>query len=236
MRAKGYEEWLSRNVGKGGKRPSYDPFNKAKKGSERNPRAEEYANKGVKEFHDYSERRKERTADDDNKQNDAVKSESAGKTKSSKNVGRTSKLVRNIVARVVAVVAGAVVVVSGYQAIKSNNETVVSTVWTWSEDYSTANIKLINIKGNTIAELPATVDVTKVDPTCTQEGLLTYSASVEYKETAYSDEKKTVLSPTGHNYDYEHAIITTVDGVPTIIIECEDCHDKVTIGISPSEN
>ena len=57
----------------------------------------------------------------------------------------------------------------------------------------------------------------------------------EYKETTCSDEKKIVLSPTGHNYDYEHSIITSIDGVSTIIIECKDYHEKITIDISHTE-
>ena len=51
MKSKEFEAWFSRNVGKGGKRPSYDPFNKSFKGSERNPAAEEYASKNVEEYH-----------------------------------------------------------------------------------------------------------------------------------------------------------------------------------------
>ena len=65
MKSKEFEAWFSRNVGKGGKRPSYDPFNKSFKGSERNPAAEEYASKNVEEYHRYPELKDTRTENDD---------------------------------------------------------------------------------------------------------------------------------------------------------------------------
>ena len=234
MRANGYEEWLSRNVKKGGERPSYDPYNKAKKGSERNPSAKEYANKDVEEYHHYNERRNTAKDDEDRKQNDSAQSGNTQKAERSKSGRPSSQLARNIITRVVAVVAGAVITVSGYQAIKTNNETVVKTTWNWSEDYETATVSLYNVRGILIKEVPATVNVTKTEATCTKEGLLNYSAFAEYKDVSYSDEKNTIISAIGHSYG--DAVITTVDGVPTIILECEHCHEKITIGISPSED
>lgn len=240
MRAKGFEEWLSRNVGKGGERPSYDPFNKAKKGSERYPEAEEYANKGVQEFHRYSERREENVDDDDRKQNESSQSDSARKSKNSKSTRSPSQLVRNMVARVVTVAVGAVITVTGYQTIQANEAKntpapiVAQTSWTWSEDFKTVSAKFLDGNGNLIKEVPATVSELQTEATCNTDGSITYTAVVEEDGKTFSDTKSTVLKATGHDWD-DGRLIVLDNGETVMIFECGNCHEEFTVSIGLDE-
>ena len=55
MKVKGFGAWPSHNVGKGGQQNSFDEYNRKLKGGERFPRAEEYASRGIEEYHHYQE-------------------------------------------------------------------------------------------------------------------------------------------------------------------------------------
>lgn len=144
-----FEAWLSRNVknvGKGGSRPSIDPFNKAKKGNERNVKAEEFPMKDVEEYPHYNERYSQHKDDDDNNndrdnssdsqtQSDTgsqsysqqgrstsySRSRSSKASKASNSAANAAQSVaRNLIPKVVLVVAGSVVVVTSYQTIKEH--------------------------------------------------------------------------------------------------------------------
>ena len=242
MRARGFEEWLSRNVGKGGERPSYDPFNKAKKGSERNPTAEEYANRNVEEYHHYLERRDTNNAEDEQKRNDSSGSSDKSRSKSSKSVRNSpANLARNLITRVATVVVGGVIVVSGYQAIKESEAQaapapiVAEVKWDWSDDYSTVSVGLLDENGNLIREVPATVTIAKTEATCIKDGNVTYTATAEDDGKEYSDVKNTVLPAKGHDFG-ESKITVSEDGETIMIAECERCHEQVTVDISFDED
>lgn len=256
MNMKEYETWLSRNVGKGGKRPSYDPFNKSKKGSERNPAAQEFATGDIKEYHSYSERHNMKKEDDDRQNNDSVRSDasqsgsfgnarakSRNGSRGAKNVGRTtSRLATNIIARVVAVVVGAVVVVAGYQEIKAHEEakalaarTVTQIEWVWNDDNTTATAGLINVDGNLISETSAVITVTRTEAACNAEGRILYTATVTYspseaEEQTYSDTRTEIIPPTGHEFD-EGRIVDLENGQKAIIYECKHCHEEFSVSI-----
>ena len=222
MKVKEREAWLAKNVGKGGKRPSYDQFNKAFKGQERNPAAQEYASKGVKEYHHYSERAEVKYEDDD----DSKKKVEQETKKSSK-----TSSIRNIIGRVMTAIASAVIVVSTYATM-----TVVSSQnWIWNSDYTIVSVKLLRRDGIVIKELPGTITVLQEDPTCNQTGLITYTATAEDENgDKYSDIQYETLSPLGHE---RHLIEEDIeDGHICRVYECSRCHETFTVTFDIEEN
>lgn len=221
MKVKEREAWVSKNVGKGGKRPSYDEFNKSFKGCERNPRAKEYASQGIKGYHHYNERAEVVYEEDD----DDKKPEEKKRNQS------TSNIVKNIVSKFAAAIAGTAVLVATYTTM-----TVVdSQNWLWSDDMQSVSVELVRSDGNILRELPATITITQDDPTCNQTGLKTYTATAEDEdETIYTDVRYETLSPLGHKHFV--ASETSENGHVTIVYECSRCHEQFIVTMDIDEN
>ena len=248
MNTNEFEAWLSRNiknVGKGGKRPSIDPFNKAMKGGERNTRAAEYPCKDVEEYHHYSERFSQKKEDDD-KQNDNTQSNSE---QSRQNSGSSrGRVTRNLISRVAAVAIGAVVVVSGYQTMQANaakNETspaVAEISYNWSEiaksgtgtGTETGVVKLLDENGRVFKEVPATVTVEKADATCNQEGRITYTTTVEYNGETITDTRYETIPALKHEFDEGKEVVLD-DGKTAVVFECTHCHEQYIISTTIDE-
>lgn len=224
MKVKEREAWVALNEGKGGKRPSFDEFNKSFKGQERNPRANEFASMDVEEYHHYSERAEYNYDKDDN-------SKSKQEQKQDSKRSSTSNVVKNVVGRVVAVAASAVVIVSAYTAM-----TVVSSQnWVWSNDNQSAIIELVGSDGSVLRELSADVTVEQEDPTCNHTGLKTYTATaIDEDEEVYTDIRYETLDVLGHD---AHIVEQTIaNGTITIVYECSRCHEQFTATIDINEN
>ena len=77
-------------------------------------------------------------------------------------------------------------------------------VWNWSEDGKTCTVTFTCEKDETHKERPK-VDVTsavKTPATCTETGVTTYTATVEFNGQTYTDTKDVADIPaTGHSYD-----------------------------------
>ena len=77
-------------------------------------------------------------------------------------------------------------------------------VWSWSEDGKTCKVTFTCEKDETHKESPK-VDVTsavKTPATCTETGVTTYTATVEFNGQTYTDTKDVADIPaTGHSYD-----------------------------------
>ena len=77
-------------------------------------------------------------------------------------------------------------------------------VWNWSEDGKTCTVTFTCEKDETHKESPK-VDVTsavKTPATCTETGVTTYTATVEFNGQTYTDTKDlTDIPATGHSYD-----------------------------------
>ena len=259
-----FEAWLSQNVkniGKGGSRPHIDPFNKAKKGSERNVRAEEYPMMDVDEFHHYPERySQKKTDDDDNNDYDSssqsrsnAQSQSQSQygrqtshsqskaSKASNSAGRVVQSVaKNVISKVALVVVGSVIVVTGYNEIQAHEAAkaapVVTTIeWVWSDDYTTASAGLMSDKGVLIKEVPATVTTTETTPTCTSAGTVTYTATyVDDDGKEHSDVRTETKEAFGHAFE---KVGEVVDGNKvTTTFECTHCHEKFTITTTVEED
>lgn len=239
MRAEEFGGWKANNVGKGGKKSSYDAFNKSMKGHERNPSAKEFYNQGLDEYHHYSERMDTR----DEKKKDDSKSNSSQrqskKSNSSKVTNKSSSFVRNIVSKVVMAVVGAVVVVNEYQVIKQHKEerlsTVASVTFSWSGDKQSATLGLFNIDEGLIKELPTTVYISQEDPTCTSDGKITYVATaVDEDGKKYTETQTDILPQLPH--DYELIEETKLEnGNLKQVWKCSECGHTVIWEVSAEE-
>lgn len=86
-------------------------------------------------------------------------------------------------------------------------------VWSWSEDGKTATVKFICANDETHVAEPKVTVTSKVtaNPTCTEMGTTTYTATVEFNNATYTDTKEVVDIPAlGHNFK---GGVCTVDGV-----------------------
>ena len=71
--------------------------------------------------------------------------------------------------------------------------------WSWSDDWSMANA-VFTAQGFADLVLPAQISVERVEPSCTENGSVVYTAEVVYKDVRYTDVKTEVLPAPGHVY------------------------------------
>ena len=100
--------------------------------------------------------------------------------------------------------------------------------WTWSEDYSSATLKLVCTEGTHTEYVTATVTPETTDATCTEDGQIVYNAVAAAEDgNIYTDSVTVVLPATGHTYE---AVVTDPtceeDGYTTYT--CVDCGDTYT--------
>ena len=222
MKVKERESWVLTNEGKGGRKSSFEQFNKSLKGNERNPKVKEYASQGMKAYHSYSERADaEVMAAEEKKRQQQQKGNRSSK----------SNLIKNVVGRVVAVAASTVIIVSTYTTMTG----VDSQKWNWSTDFENVSVELVRRDGDVIKELPAVITSETVDPTCNTAGSTTYTATAEdvEEDVVYQDVKSETLLPLGHNYILIEEIVD--NGQITRIYECDRCHDRHEIVININE-
>lgn len=86
-------------------------------------------------------------------------------------------------------------------------------IWIWSEDGKSASAKFICLNDETHIEQPTVTVTSKVtkNPTCTEKGITTYTATVEFNNTLYTDSREMSDIPAlGHNFEDG---VCVVDGV-----------------------
>lgn len=88
--------------------------------------------------------------------------------------------------------------------IQATGHSYGEPVWSWSEDGKTCTVTFTCEKDETHKETPK-VTVTsaeKTPGTCTEKGVTTYTATVEFNGNTYTDTKEVADIPaTGHSYD-----------------------------------
>ena len=201
----------------------------------------------VEERQTYYERSSQKRADDDRKQeqqNQQQNKQSSSKKNNSnktQNATRnaTQSVTRNIVSNVAMVAVGSVVVVNSYQVMEEKRELernpiVESVSWNWQGDFEGAQVELLDKDGVVIITLEAEVNVYTKDATCHEEGLITYTAKVLYKEKEYTDTKTTDIPQLSHKFN-DGQIIQLDDGSFVMEYECELCHEKFSVKISLEE-
>ena len=258
MKIKGYGAWPPKNVLSGGQKAPLDPYNKALKGGERGPRADEYALSGMDEYHHYPAQ-KDFSAEQSDKKNDAQ----------SKNKERQAKQARaqrqRLLQQVVGVVVGSVVVVSSYTAMAERRQAAaesppavvqsedsgtdqqggpgqtdteqnsLSPNWKWSEDNETVILELSDGDGNVVKEIDAIISISEDEPTCNKEGVRTFTATADDDGNTYSDSRTEPIEPLGHSFDDGKEVVLE-DGQRAMTFKCTRCYEEFTIRTSMTEN
>ena len=88
--------------------------------------------------------------------------------------------------------------------IQSNGHSYGEPVWNWSEDGKTCTVTFTCEKDETHKETPKVIvtSAEKTPGTCTETGVTTYTATVEFNGQTYTDTKDlTDIPATGHSYD-----------------------------------
>ncbi len=255
MRVKEFGSWASRDNSKGGIHDYGDGFNRELKGQPYQ-RPKEYAESDLDEYHKYPAfedlsfgARDQKKNGDQSEKSTSEKSARDKKLKNSKAQNSTSGAIRNAVTRFVAVTAGSVVLVNTNPVLAERFPFLqVSSIfqteeksedlkedWKWSEDLSRVTFGFFDQDGNSVKEIPATVAVSRIEPTCTKEGSVTYTAIAEDEDgNVYSDTKQETLAPTGHTFGEGKAVVLE-NGQSAIVFECTHCHEQQIISVSFAE-
>lgn len=158
----------------------------------------------------------------------------------------TQNIIKNVAGKVVAVVGGGAIIVAGYEAINAEMAAeepvpivqVAESVadWTaWDASKLTIMLALKDAEGNVIKEVPATITLTEIAPTCTQSGSKTYTATAEDNGKEYTDSHIESVAPNGHTLDMG-TVGTNEKGDSIMDYECSVCHEHFEVTISAEEN
>ena len=88
--------------------------------------------------------------------------------------------------------------------IQATGHSYGEPVWNWSEDGKTCTVTFTCEKDETHKETPKVIvtSAEKTPGTCTETGVTTYTATVEFNGNTYTDTKEVADIPaTGHSYD-----------------------------------
>ena len=243
MNAKEWEAWLKRNAPIPGMPRSYDQFNRSSKGTSFHS-APEYAMMHVDERHSYPstvDLRERETEEEEQPQQPSIakKKQKNSGSKARSSTRSVAKSIGNVATKVMVAVGGAAVVVTGYTAlaeIESSQPPLVAKLnWTWAEDNLSASAKLYDSEDIYLKELPAVVKDEHLEATCTQDGNITYTATIkDDDDSIYTDKHIVVLPALGHIHD-EGVEEHLENGDTVITYECTRCHEKIVITISGAE-
>lgn len=254
MKSREFGTWPPRNAPGVNRQHLYDEYNRAFK-KERPAQPKEYASSDIEEYYRVPEIKD--VSGDPNEQCYEALSRISDRKKNTK----ASK--RQLVLRqVVGILVGSIVIVTTYQAMaaqqqspsdspaivepdkentdrqpgqEDNAQDALSPIWTWSEDNQTVVLELYDSDGSLVEEISTEVSVSEAPATCNQEGLRTYTATVEREENTYSDTKSEVLPPLGHVFDSGKATVLE-SGQSAMIFTCARCREEFTIATSYTEN
>ena len=92
-------------------------------------------------------------------------------------------------------------------------------VFTWTEDHSACSAAFTCAECGDVQTLACEITAVTIPADCTEDGVIEYTAAVEFDGLTYSDYREEVLSATGHSY---------VDGV------CEHCGEAEKVPQVPA--
>lgn len=73
--------------------------------------------------------------------------------------------------------------------------------WSWGADYASAKAQIPCTLGDDTLVIDATVTSEEKEATCLEDGLITYTASIEYEGTTYTNVQTRTIEAYGHQYD-----------------------------------
>ena len=107
-------------------------------------------------------------------------------------------------------------------------------VFVWADDYSAADAKFTCPACGDIQTVSATVAELRAEPSCTEKGLITYTAIVEFEGEMYTDSVSFEIDPKGHSYD---CVFEWAEDNKTAIVTftCAACGDVQTADATVTE-
>ena len=123
---------------------------------------------------------------------------------------------------------------TGHSYVKDEENDVEHETWTWSEDHSSASLKLTcTACGEAVTVEDVQITSESTASTCTEAGTTTYTATAEYKGETYTDVQTVEGEKLGHQYEETWEWAEATEGeVPykaTLTLKCSRCDDKQTV-------
>lgn len=250
MRVNGYGSRPGNN-GYSGQQRSGDEYNRSYK-QVRYTRAEEYATRDVKEYHNYPDQ-KDLTKEDNEKKKDRSKRNN----QSDKAKNTTKGSVQAIQQVAVALVGSAVIAVSYQTAVAKRAEKQVddtstsvssettqpdageeipayTATWEWSADNKEAVLILTDVSGKEVARVQATITTQEEEAGCKTAGKRTYTATAEAEGETYTDSREEELPALGHAFDSGTETVLE-NGETAVDFGCTRCGEHFVIQNSLDE-
>ena len=104
----------------------------------------------------------------------------------------------------------------------------------WAEDHTAATAKFVCSKCEDVQTVEATVVEYRAEPSCTEKGLLRYTATAEFEGTTYTDTVSFELEAKGHSYG---AVFEWSEDCKsaTVTVTCSSCGDTHTMEAAVAE-
>jgi hypothetical protein len=121
------------------------------------------------------------------------------------------------------------IVYLGASSVPADHEHEFTQIsWTWAEDFSSAIARFSCPKDGVTKSVEAVVTKEVEDATCTETGLITYTATAEFEGETYTDVKEVEIEATGHKYG-EPTWTWTEDFTATATFVCLRGDDEQTV-------
>jgi len=116
-------------------------------------------------------------------------------------------------------------------SILSYGHNYVFDHWRWDDDYNAYGVFVCQNDSSHIVEIKATVTSQEKKATCTQNGYISYTASLEYGENKYHSSKLVTLEALGHDYQFSSSIWSEDYSECSIELVCS--HDSSHVIVLP---
>ena len=106
----------------------------------------------------------------------------------------------------------------------------------WADDFSSASLVLTN--GKEDLRISAKISTNSLSPSCTKEGLITYTASATYDRKEYKDIKTKTIEKISHDYDVNNIKWDWADDFSSAsaTIKCKNCDDEKVLVATITSN
>ncbi len=102
--------------------------------------------------------------------------------------------------------------------------------FTWSEDYKSVVATFVCGRDEThVMEITATVTTETTDPTCTEDGEVVYTATVELDGETYTDDRSVTLPAMGHTWGEPTWEWSDDHKTATATFTCTECGETYTV-------
>ncbi len=125
-------------------------------------------------------------------------------------------------------------VLQANQTVPANGHSYGEPVFTWAADHSSATAKFVCAVCGDEQNVDATVSTRTSEPTCTEKGSVTYTASVTFEGTGYSEELPFEIPAKGHSYGEPVFTWAADHSSATAKFVCAVCGDEQNVDATVS--